>query len=59
MDNFDARFLAADQCRARADLIRQTAETMKSETVRLNLRRLAERYNEMAARIEKSAETVA
>ena len=59
MDNLDVWFLTADQCRARAELIRQTAENMKIETVRLNLRRLAERYEEMAARMERSAGTAA
>ena len=59
MNNHDTWFLTADQCRALAELIRRTAESMKIETVRLNLRRLAERYDEMAARIERSAETAA
>lgn len=59
MDNLDTWFLTADQCRVRAELIRQTAAEMKIETVRMSLSRLAERYEEMAARIENRAETAA
>jgi hypothetical protein len=59
MENLDGWFLAADQCRARAELIRRTADNMQSQTVRLNLCSLAERYEEIAARIERSAGTAA
>jgi hypothetical protein len=36
MDNLNTHYLAADQCRARAALIRQTAKEMKVEAVRLS-----------------------
>jgi hypothetical protein len=54
MDDLNTWFLSAEQCRARAEFIRQTAERMKIGAVRLNLARLAERYEEMASGIERS-----
>jgi hypothetical protein len=49
MDNLNTWFLSADQCRARAEFIWQTAHHIKIEVVRLSLARLAERYEEMAS----------
>jgi hypothetical protein len=54
MDDLNTWFLSADQCRARAEFIRQTAGKTTIEAVRLNLASLAERYEEMAARVERT-----
>jgi len=56
MDNLNTHYLTSDQCHARAALIRHTAKEMKVEAVRLNLVMLAQRYDEMAARSDRSAE---
>ena len=54
MDNRSTCFLSADQCRARAELIRQTAQDINIEVVRLRLVRLAGRYEEIASVMERT-----
>jgi hypothetical protein len=52
MDDFAPTRLRADQCRARAEFIRLTAETMNALELRERLLDLAEEYDRRAERVE-------
>ena len=54
MDRFEANRLRADQCRARVEFIRRTAETMNLMEVRQHLLDLAEQYERVAELVEQA-----
>jgi len=54
MDHFVPSRLTSDQCRARAEFIRRTAETMNTMEVRQHLLDLAQQYQRLAERIDEA-----
>jgi hypothetical protein len=54
MDHFVPRRLTPDQCRARAEFIRRTAETMNRMEVRQRLLDLAQQYHRLAERVDEA-----
>lgn len=52
MDHFDPGSLRPDQCRARAEFIRDTANAMSAKDLRQKLLDVAEQYERLAERLE-------